>query len=231
MPFNLRIIHRMQRRQKEIYSAYLFDFDYTLGDATNGIVESVNYALEQMHFEVYTKDDIKKTVGMHLSDTYTHLTKDDKNENRARFIQLFKKKADEVMVENTSLYADTEKVLYILKGLNIKTAIVTTKYHYRITEILNKFKISHLIDVIIGGEDVKNSKPHPESIEMALRLLNRKPQNCLYVGDSLIDAETAFNSKLDFIAVTTGTTPKEEFVRFPYVRIVSCLSELTDFTK
>jgi len=32
-----------------MYSAYLFDFDYTLGDATEGIVESVNYALKQMN--------------------------------------------------------------------------------------------------------------------------------------------------------------------------------------
>lgn len=212
-----------------MYSAYLFDFDYTLGDATNGIVESVNYALAQMHLEPFPKENIKKTVGMQLSDTYTYLTKDDKQENQARFARLFKQKADEIMTENTHLFADAENVLRELKRLDITTAIVTTKYHYRITELLNKFGISNLIDVIVGGEDVKNPKPHPEALKKALMIMNKEPQTCLYIGDSLIDAEAAFNAKLDFIAVTTGTTPKEEFARFPYVRIVSCLKELTPF--
>jgi phosphoglycolate phosphatase len=86
-----------------------------------------------------------------------------------------------------------------------------------------------LVDVIIGGEDVTHPKPHPESIDTAIKLLRQEPQKCLYIGDSLIDAEAAFNSKVDFIAVTTGTTPKEAFSKFPNIKILSCISELLDF--
>ena len=32
------------------YKGLIFDFDYTLGDSTEGIVASVNYALEKLGY-------------------------------------------------------------------------------------------------------------------------------------------------------------------------------------
>lgn len=208
------------------YSIYIFDFDYTLGDATNGVVESVNFALTKMNLPICKKDDIRKTIGMPLPETFTYLTKIEEPEQRIQFVKLFKEKADEIMTENTALYVDTVNVLSYLKSKEIKTGIVTTKYHYRIIEILSKFQINHLIDVIVGGEDVKNAKPNPEALLTAIQKLNAHKENVVYVGDSIIDAKTANNANVDFIAVTTGTTEKNEFLRFPHITVISTLSEL-----
>ncbi len=214
-----------------MYNAYLFDFDYTLGDATNGIVQSINYALEQMKLSTYPKENIVKTIGMYLGTAYTHLTGDDTPENKQTFIEMFKHKADEIMLDNTNLFDDTEQVLRNIRRKGHMIAIVTTKYRYRITEVLDKFKISDLVDVIIGGEDVKNTKPDPEPLIKAIELLGVEPCNALYVGDSIIDAEAAFNAGIDFIAVTTGTTTKDEFGKFPNLDIISRLSELNVIEK
>lgn len=211
-----------------MYSVYLFDFDYTLGDSTEGIVESVNYALQHMNLPIAAKERIRKTIGMHLSDTYSYLTQDENKDNQSCFVRLFKQRADEVVLDNTKLFEDTEIILRDLKNRQLKTAIITTKYHYRIKQILRKFDVAHLVDVIIGIEDVVNPKPHPEPVEKAIKALNACPENCLYIGDSLIDAETAFRANVDFIAVTTGTTEKEEFYTFPNIKIVSRLAELID---
>jgi phosphoglycolate phosphatase len=207
-------------------TTYIFDFDYTLGDSTNGIVTSVNYALTQMNLLTFAKDDIRKTVGMSLSDTFTYLTKNSGQEERARFVQLFKEKSDEIMTENTELFPDTINVLSHLKSKGMKTGIVTTKYHYRIVEILNKFHINHLIDIIIGGEDVKNAKPHPEALLAAIEKLNVPKNSVLYVGDSIIDAKTAQNANAAFIAITTGTTSEDEFIQYPFIAVVYTLSQL-----
>ena len=118
------------------------------------------------------------------------------------------------MLENTKLFKDTEALLKNLKNRQFKTAIVTTKYNYRIKQIVTKFDIANLIDVIVGGEDVVNPKPHPEPIENAIKLLNVCPENCLYIGDSLIDAEAAFRANVDFIAITTGTTKRKNSSSF-----------------
>ena len=53
--------------------AIIFDFDYTLGDSTNGIALSINYALQELGYATSNIDDIKKTIGLSLMDTYLTL--------------------------------------------------------------------------------------------------------------------------------------------------------------
>lgn len=98
------------------YSIYIFDFDYTLGDATNGVVESVKFALAKMNLPIGEKDDIRKTIGMSLPETFTYLTQIEEPGQRIQFVKLFKEKADEIMTENTELYTDTVSVLSYLKS-------------------------------------------------------------------------------------------------------------------
>jgi phosphoglycolate phosphatase len=48
----------------------------------------------------------------------------------------------------------------------------------------------------------------------------------LYIGDSYIDAETALNSGVDFAGVTTGSTTKEDFEKYPHIYIGSSLLDI-----
>ena len=100
-----------------------------------------------------------------------------------------------------------------------KTAIVTTKFHYRIEQILEKFDALELIDIIVGAEDVKIEKPDPEGLIRTMEQLGLQKDEVLFVGDSLVDATTAENAKVDFAAVLTGTTTRREFERHANVFI------------
>lgn len=123
-----------------MYKAVIFDFDYTLGDSTNGIVRSANYALTKLGYEKKEVGEIKRTVGLTLKETFRALTGDPEDSKAARFAELFREKADIVMTDNTILYNDTMMVLSEFSCLGIKTGIVTTKFHYRIDAVLRKFK-------------------------------------------------------------------------------------------
>ena len=57
-----------------MYKAVIFDFDYTLGDSTNGIVLSINHALEKLGFQVQDTKSIQRTIGLSLKDTLFELT-------------------------------------------------------------------------------------------------------------------------------------------------------------
>ena len=50
--------------------AVIFDFDYTLGDSSNGIALSINYALERLGYEAQKMDAIRKTIGLSLKETF-----------------------------------------------------------------------------------------------------------------------------------------------------------------
>ena len=55
------------------YKAVLFDFDYTLGDATEAIVAGFTYAFREMGLPIPDRDSIRGTVGLMLEDAYTIL--------------------------------------------------------------------------------------------------------------------------------------------------------------
>ena len=205
--------------------AVIFDFDYTLGDSTAGIALSINYALERLGFEPRSIPEIRKTVGLSLKNTFIALTSE--TERAEKFTELFREKADEVMTTNTVLYPDTMKVLESLRERGFKIGIVTTKFRYRIEQILKKFGAEELIDVIIGAEDVKAEKPSPEGLLAAISRLGA--DRVLYVGDSLVDAETAENAHVDFAAVLTGATSRADFEKHSRVFIAENLTELSDY--
>lgn len=178
-----------------------------------------------MGYEKAGEEEIRRTIGLSLAKTLEALTGN--CEDGQRFERFFKEKADEVMVAQTTLYEGVKEMLESLRNKGVKIAIVTTKYHYRIEAILEVNRMGHLIDEIIGGEDVKNPKPDPEGMKLLMERLKVSPEEILYVGDSLVDAETAKAAGVDFVAVLTGTTEAEEFAGYPCKEILSTAAQIT----
>lgn len=210
-----------------MYKTVLFDFDYTLGDSTNGIVQCENYALRELGYPEKTVPEIKRTIGLSLKEIFRELTGSNDENKSERFIKLFREKADEVMTDSASLYEGAEEMLSEFKRRGIKTGIVTTKFHYRITEILKKFGITEPVDVIIGGDDVMHEKPAPDSLLKAVEILGEDKRGVLYVGDSYVDALAARAAGIDFAAVLTGTT--SNFSDYDKVFVANDLKEIFQF--
>ena len=211
------------------YKAVIFDFDYTLGDSTEGIITSADFALEEMGYKPAEREAIRRTIGLSLPETYTALTGDGNPDKREEFRLLFVKKADEIMTANSELYPEAEGILRYLKQKEIKVAVVTTKFDYRIEGILEKCDAREYVQMIVGGNNVANPKPDPEGTLMVLKKWNLVQEELLYVGDSLVDAKTAQNAEVDFAGVTTGTTSAEDFRTYNSVGIFSNLAELMKF--
>ena len=96
-----------------------------------------------------------------------------------------------------------------LRDDKILLGIVTTKYHYRIEQILEKNNARNVIDVIIGGDDVKNEKPDPEGLLTAIQRLNVSKNQVIYVGDSIVDAKTAQSAGMDYEYVSIEESVRE----------------------
>lgn len=202
----------------------IFDFDYTLGDSSEGIITCIRYALRQMGLPSADRTAILNTIGLSLPATYTELT--GQTEKAPLFEQYFKEKADQVMVQNTVLYPHVADMLERIRKKGAKTAIVTTKYHIRIEQILAVNHIAHLVDAIIGADDVSRPKPSPEGILKICRQFHVNHADMLYVGDSLVDAKAAQAAGVDFIAVLTGTTPVEAFNEYSNIGILPTVAML-----
>ena len=208
------------------YTACLFDFDYTLADSSVGIVKCFRIVLERHGFCGVPEDSIRRTIGKTLEESCAHLNGETRMEVVTTGRKEYTPAADMYMNANTRLYPDALPTLRWLKSRGIRVGILSTKYRRRIVDFFRDKDVPGLIDLIIGGEDVAQAKPHPEGLFKAMQCLNVEPSDVLYVGDSVVDARTAENAGVDFAGVLTGTTLRSELAVYPHVFLMSSLSEL-----
>lgn len=210
------------------YTTYLFDFDYTLADSSRGIVTCFRNVLNRHGYTAPTDDDIKRTIGKTLEDSFSILTGVTDEKQLAEFKQEYTKEADTHMTINTMLFLETKSVLIALKDADARIGIISTKYRFRIKELLDLHFPGNFMDVIIGGEDVKSHKPSPEGLLSAIKQLRVSKAETLYIGDSTVDAQTAQAASVDFAGVTHGITTAEELRQYPHKKIMDTLEELLE---
>lgn len=201
----------------------LFDFDFTLADSSDPICKCVRYALDKLGCAACTDDQILRTVGLSLPEMFRRLAP---GYDGKRLATLFIEKADEIMVEGTTMFQEVPAALRSIRTAGVKTGIVSTKFRHRIERILTANDLLRCFDVIVGAEDVERHKPDPDGLLRAMAMLGSEPPEALYVGDSLVDAEAARRAGVAFCAVLHGTTTCSEFQPYAPVSILSDLSEL-----
>lgn len=208
------------------YTTYLFDFDYTLADSSRGIVICFRNVLERHGHTCIADEAIKRTIGKTLEDSFSILTGITASEILATYKKEYIKEADTYMTINTKLFPETVNVLTALKQQGVQIGIISTKFRFRIREMLDQYFPADFFDIIIGGEDVKKNKPDPQGIKKALRKLHRRKDETLYIGDSTVDAQAAQLAKVDFVGVLNGMTTRKELAVFPHRQILDNLSLL-----
>ena len=210
------------------YTTYLFDFDYTLADSSRGIVTCFRNVLNQHGYTDVTDEDIKRTIGKTLEESFSILTGVTDEDQLAGFKSEYRKEADTHMTINTVLFLETKSVLLALKDAGAFIGIISTKYRYRIKEMLDQHFPGSFFNIIIGGEDVQTAKPSPEGLLLAIKQLHVTKAETLYIGDSTVDAATAKAAGVDFAGVTHGVTSAEELGKYPHWKIMNSLEELLE---
>lgn len=208
------------------YQTYLFDFDYTLADSSKGIVMCYRNVLERHHHTGISDEAIKRTIGKTLVESFSLLSGITDADTLEAYRKEYVKEADKYMTANTRLFPETSHVLATLKARGAKLGIISTKYRYRIMELLGHALPESTVDLIVGGEDVQTPKPSPEGVFIALEKLQTEKTDVLYVGDSTVDAETARAAGIDFAGVLHGTTTLEELATYPHTGIMNDLTAL-----
>ena len=208
------------------FHAVVFDFDYTLADSSQGAIECINFALAEMGLASVSTEAACRTIGLSLHETFLTLGEHHEPQRCDEFHQLFVQRAEEVMSSLTVLYDSVPPMVQALREGGLRLAIVSTKYRRRISEVLRREALLHGFEVVIGGEDVKQHKPHPQGLFEAIEKLKCSPESVVYVGDSVVDAELAQRAGVPLIVVLSGVTPREDFNRYQPIALLENVSEL-----
>jgi len=90
------------------------------------------------------------------------------------------------------------------KGLKLALATSSKKNELKITQKSAGVDWSSEFDVIVTGDDADESKPSPDLLDTAARKLQLSPAQCLMIGDTPYDAQSARDSGIVCFGVTCG---------------------------
>lgn len=206
--------------------AVFFDFDFTLADSSEGIVVCMNHALAQLGLRPASADAIRCTIGLDLHTAFGILAGEEWRSREGEFFEHFVRKADEVMVASTSFLPGAARVLRTLHEAGYRVGIVTTKYRHRVEDALERDGLRAFVEVVVGADDVPRPKPAPDGLLQVAASLGIPTGDCVFVGDSVVDAMAAQAAGVGFLAVLSGTTTAEVFARYPAKAVLNGVGEV-----
>jgi phosphoglycolate phosphatase len=181
-----------------MFTAALFDFDMTLMDTSYIITDCTNLLAEQFGLRRVTRDEILSVIGLEISDSWVRLWGRYEDE----WLDYYRKHFRATEQSGFREFPDTRDAISALRKNGIKTGVVSNR-RFAATAVETS-GIAPLFDVIVGLEDVRNAKPHPEPVLTALSRLSAVPAEAFYAGDTDIDMKTAAAAGVTGIGVTTG---------------------------
>ena len=96
-----------------------------------------------------------------------------------------------------------------LEELNIKKCVATSTKKERATHKLTLANVAHRFEVVVGGDEVVNSKPDPEIFLKAAAACNIAPAHCLAIEDSAAGTESAFRAGMQVINIPDMLPPSD----------------------
>jgi phosphoglycolate phosphatase len=181
-------------------SVVIFDCDGVMFDSRQANINFYNHLLERYGLPLMNEDKV----------AYVHMNTADKS---VRYIFEESRFTEEAQAYRMQMdYTPFIRDMIIEPGLKnllgkLKPRVglaVATNRSNTIDEVLEQNDLSRFFDIVVSSLDVENPKPHPESIHKILDFFDIGPDRAVYVGDSLIDLDTAKAAGVCFIAYGNG---------------------------
>lgn len=209
------------------YDTYIFDLDGTLLDTLQDLATSVNYTLRQHDMPEHSIDDIRRFVGNGVRKLMERAVPDGaQNPLFESAFATFRQYYMQHSLDTTRPYDGIPEMLDELKRRGCRMAVVSNKMMAATQELIAHFFPQ--IEVAIGEHEAEGirKKPAPDTVREALRQLGVTTKNAVYVGDSDVDIETAYNSGLPCISVLWGFRDRDFLLSHGATTLISCPEEL-----
>ncbi|MBR3948871.1 MAG: HAD family hydrolase [Clostridia bacterium] len=194
-----------------MYKAVIFDLDGTLLNTLTDLYNSVNHALRTFGFPERTIDEVRRFIGngvKKLMERSTPVGTDE--ETNAECLDVFREHYLLHMADNTAPYEGVNELIEKLRENGIKTAVVSNKLHPAVVGLCKDYFPG--IECAIGVSVEEERKPNPVNVLKVLDVFGITADECIYVGDSEVDVQTAHNASLKCIGVTWGFRDEKELI-------------------
>lgn len=200
----------------------LFDLDGTVANTIPLILESYAHATRSVLGRAASHRESRGWIGQTLRDTFQELYPHASDE----LVHAYRTWNEANMARLIQRYEGMAELLADLMEAGFTTGIVTSKRRHAAELTLAGVGLAGRLPVLTAMEDTTRHKPSPDPLLHALERLQRRPDECVYVGDATFDLRCAAAAGSDAVAVTWGAGVKAELAAEQPVALVETVAEL-----
>lgn len=190
----------------------IFDLDGTLLNTIDDLADSMNLALTQHGFPEHPVERYKKFVGNGVAVLTQRAMADfpHTEAQEAAVLGDFRVHYARLQRNKTAPYPGIRMLLLDLNRRGVPVSVLSNKPHEDTGRVVRGYFPEISFFRIVGQSDTVPPKPDPTGVFGVLRDLGCEKEEVLYVGDSLVDMQTAKNAGLYAVGVLWGFRDREE---------------------
>ena len=192
------------------YKAVLFDMDGTVLDTLDDLADSVNRSLREFGLPEVSRFQVGQSLGNGAKYLIRHCLPEGSDEALCEQVLAFYKPWYDAHCRiKTKPYDGILQLMVALRADGIRQAIISNKPDSAVQELAEAF-FPGLMDVVIGESPAVKRKPSPDTVLAAASQMGLMASDCVYIGDTEVDLETARNAGMDCIPVSWGFRTEEQ---------------------
>ena len=187
--------------------ACIFDLDGTLTNTLESMTYSVNLTLEEMGLSKITKDQCRLFVGNGARVLIEKSLKAAGDTDASRIeegMEIYGRIFDRNCTYHVTPYEGIPEMLKALKDKGIQLAVLSNKPDCQTVKVVKAIFGEELFDYAQGQKEGIRRKPEPDGVWYLMEQMHVSKEECLYIGDSEVDAATGRNAGLKTIGVLWG---------------------------
>jgi phosphoglycolate phosphatase len=192
------------------YQLLVFDWDGTLVDSAQAIVESLQEACTDVGFEPPTDERARHIIGLGLKDALRYAIPHVPETEHRRIVEQYR---THFLARDgrMPLFPGVMKGLADLQSRGYLLAIATGKSRRGLERALDQVGVRQFF-VASRCADEGFSKPHPGMLHVLMDELAVAPDETLMIGDTTHDLAMAANAAVPALAVAYGAHPKHQLL-------------------
>ena len=209
------------------YRLLVFDWDGTLMDSAESIVESIQEAAREMGLQVPGRDRASHVIGLGLHDSLRHAVPELPPESYGDFAARYRTHFD-ARQGAMSLFPGVRELLAELRAQGRWLAIATGKSRRGLEQALDASGVRS--DFVASRcADESRPKPHPAMLDELSGELGVVREAMLMIGDTSHDLVMAANAKEDAVGVAYGAHPEASLRALAPRGVVASVAELREW--
>ncbi len=202
----------------------VFDFDGTLADTTEGILQTTRATFARMGLPIPSDDDIRLGIGLPLKGSlHTAGVPDDRlDEGSDIYHEIFY----EIAPKHITIYPGVRESLEMLAAKGLRMGIATSRTEHSLVMLLEEHGIRQYFEILGSVGCVERPKPAPDLVRWVLERFGADPSEAMVIGDTTYDIQMGTAAGCRTCAVSYGNHSVERLLTASPDHIVADLRDL-----